>query len=71
MQVDCTGFPTIEPSDILIVQTECGDTSKDVEVYRDAAGTYHVLSGGVVRHPGCSPEDAMRALGWYLNSSLR
>jgi len=32
-------------------------------------GTYQVEVNGEVKHPGCSAEDAIRALGHYLQGS--
>jgi hypothetical protein len=70
MKVDSKGVPTIEDTDVAITRTDCGDSTKDVEVYRDAGGAYYVLSGGIVRHPQSSAEDVIRALSWYLQSTL-
>lgn len=33
------------------------------------AATYHVTVDGQIRHPNCSAEDVMRALGNYLHST--
>lgn len=70
MKIDSNGVPTIEEGDVCLTQTDCGDSTKDVEIYRDSAGLYYVISGGIVRHPQSSAEDVMRALSWYLNSAL-
>lgn len=70
MKIDSNGVPTFEETDVRVTQTDCGDPKKDVEVVRDVAGKYHVISGGIVRHPHSSAEDVMRALGWYLQGSL-
>lgn len=34
----------------------------------DNKGLYDVYCSGVLRHPGCTSEDAMRALGQYIYS---
>lgn len=60
--------PTIEASDTLILETDTG--ADDIQVYRDCDGFYHVIRGGIARHPLCTPEDAMRALAQYLQSAL-
>lgn len=59
--------PTIESSDVLVMEADGADP---VQVYRDCDGFYHVLRSGIARHPLCTPEDAMRALGVYLQSAL-
>lgn len=70
MKTDSKGVTTIEETDVAVIETDCGDPTKDVKVYRDAAGRYHVMNGGTVRHPDSSAEDVMRALGWYLQGAL-
>lgn len=52
----------------LIVEVDEGGTV--VQVFKDKNGVYQVHCDGVVRHPDCSAEDAMRALGAYLQSAL-
>lgn len=59
--------PTIESTDVLVTETDGADP---VQVYRDCDGFYHVLRSGIARHPLCTPEDAMRALGVYLQSAM-
>lgn len=46
------------------------NSSTTVEVFRDAHGRYQVFRDGVHRHPNCSAEDALRALGHYLHRAL-
>lgn len=33
--------------------------------------TYDVVVDGVVKHPKCQPEDAIRALGHYLHTATK
>lgn len=49
---------------------EVGNEDLTVAVIKNENGTYDVLANDVVRHPGCDPEAAMRALGNYLHSAL-
>lgn len=39
-----------------------------LEVVRTEGMVYQVKNDGHVRHPNCTAEDAMRALGGYLHS---
>jgi len=38
-----------------------------LQVLKAEDDKYHVVVAGVVRHPNCSAEDAMRALGHYIH----
>ena len=49
--------------DIVEVETKYGDI-----VVSKSAGVYTVSVGGVVKHPECTADDAIRVLGHYLNS---
>lgn len=52
------------------VVVDVGDDTHNVQVIRTADSTYDVVSNGVVRHPHCDAESAMRALGHYLHGAL-
>jgi len=40
---------------------------KDVIVFKETSGAYHVVVDKVVRHPHVDADAAMRALGFYLH----
>lgn len=48
---------------IVEVETKQGEC---ITVTKDVKGVYEVSVNNVVRHPFCTAEDVMRALGTYL-----
>lgn len=59
---------TVLPTHVIIA--DCETDKSRVLVVRDEAGLYQVVSGGVLRHPNCTAENAMTALAFYLHSAL-
>lgn len=51
-----------EKSTLEVVQSPVGS------IQNPGATSYHVKVNGVIRHPDCSAEDVMRALGQYLHN---
>lgn len=49
-----------------VVDVDFGATGSLQVIKED--DVYHVIVDGVTRHPDCSAEDVMRALGHYVNS---
>lgn len=64
MKINDNGIPTVDPLDALVVDVDTENGG--IQVYRDTANAYFVVRDGVVRHPNGTAEDAMRALGFYL-----
>lgn len=46
------------------------ETATQVVSVQKEGEVYEVWSDGVLRHPGCDADGALRALGTYLHSAL-
>ena len=42
---------------------------KDVVVFKETSGAYHVVVDNVIRHPNADADTAIRALGHYLHDN--
>lgn len=85
IHTDCITYDLYDPSDYtnfikvsLDIAVEVGEDATEVVaetllgskvVKNTDTGLYDVLQGGVVRHPNCLADDAIRASMHYLNSS--